>query len=219
MKSRLLLFLFIFSFATLHAQISPPFWNDIVAFKKKDSIQQPPSNAILLVGSSSFTRWQDVNNYFPGFTLINRGFGGSTLEDVIRYTYDIVLPYNPKQVIIYCGENDLASSDSISVVEVVNRFKTLFGMIRLNLPKTNIAFVSIKPSPSRASIQGKVIAANKSIKSFIAAQSNASFINVYDLMLDLNGQMREELYVADRLHMKPEGYSIWQKAIFPYLLK
>lgn len=219
MKSRLLLFLFIFSFATLHAQINPPFWNDIIAFKKKDSIQKPPSNAILFVGSSSFTRWQDVNNYFPGYTLINRGFGGSTLEDVIRYTYDIVLPYYPKQVIIYCGENDLASVDSISVVEVVNRFKTLFGMIRTNLPKTNIAFVSIKPSPSRASIQGKVIEANKLIKNFIAAQPNASFINVYDLMLDSKGHMREELYVADRLHMNSDGYVIWQKAMLPYLVK
>jgi lysophospholipase L1-like esterase len=219
MKRIFLLACIIVSFCSSNAQSTPAFWNDIIAFKKKDSIQKQPSNAILLVGSSSFTRWQDVNNYFPGYALINRGFGGSTLEDVIRYTYDIVLPYKPKQIIIYCGENDLASSDSILIVEVVNRFKTLFSMIRLNLPKTNIAFVSIKPSPSRASIQGKVIEANKLIKNFIAAQPNASFINVYDLMLDSKGHMREELYVADRLHMNSDGYAIWQKAMRPYLLK
>lgn len=219
MKRIFLLACIIVSFYSSNAQSTPPFWNDIIAFKKKDSIQKPPSNAILFVGSSSFARWQDVNNYFPGYTLINRGFGGSTLEDVIRYTHDIVLPYKPKQIIIYCGENDLASSDSISVVEVVNRFKTLFSMIRLNLPKTNIAFVSIKPSPSRASIQGKVIEANKLIKNFIAAQPNTSFINVYDLMLDPKGHMREELYVADRLHMNSDGYAIWQKAMLPYLVK
>jgi hypothetical protein len=216
-----LLFLvnFIISSGVLDAQTSPAFWQDIVAFKKKDSIQAPPSNAILFVGSSSFARWQDVNNYFPDFTIINRGFGGSILTDVIRYTYDIILPYKPKQVVIYCGENDLASADSISSVEAYNRFKTLFGMIRTNLPKTDIAFISIKPSPSRVAIQLKIKDANKLIQTFISAQKNASFIDIYDAMLDKKGQMREELYVSDRLHMKPAGYAIWEKAITPFLLK
>jgi hypothetical protein len=219
MKKRFLLLIFIFSFGILQAQTSPAFWQEIVSFKKKDSVQMPPANAILFVGSSSFTKWKDVSDYFPGYTIINRGFGGSSLPDVIRYTYDIVLPYQPKQVVIYCGENDLASSDSTSAQEVFNRFKTLFGMIRTNLPNANISFVSIKPSPSRATIQTKVKAANTFIKKYIASQKNAAFIDIYDAMLDTKGQMREELYVADRLHMKPAGYVIWQKAIAPYLLK
>lgn len=219
MKKRFFLLLFIFSFGILHAQNIPAFWQDIIAFKKKDSLQMPPANAILFVGSSSFTKWKDVSDYFPGYTIINRGFGGSSLPDVIRYAYDIILPYHPKQVVIYCGENDLASSDSIPATEAFNRFKTLFGMIRTNLPNANIAFVSIKPSPSRATIQGKVKAANAFIKKYMASQKNATFIDIYDGMLDAKGQMREELYVSDRLHMKPEGYVIWQKAIHPYLLK
>jgi lysophospholipase L1-like esterase len=219
MKIRFLLFFFLFSFGILQAQTSPAFWQEIVAFKKKDSAQMPPTNAILFVGSSSFARWQDVGNYFPEYTIINRGFGGSILTDVIRYTYDIILPYQPKQVVIYCGENDLASVDSISSVEAYNRLKTLFGMIRTNLPKTNIAFISMKPSPSRANVQYKMKEANKLIKTFISAQINASFIDIYDAMLDNKGQMREELYVSDRLHMKPAGYAIWKKAITPFLLK
>jgi len=219
MKKRFLLLIFIFSFGILQAQTSPAFWQEIVSFKKKDSVQMPPANAILFVGSSSFTKWKDVSDYFPGYTIINRGFGGSSLPDVIRYTYDIVLPYQPKQVVIYCGENDLASADSTSAQEVFNRFKTFFGMIRTNLPNANISFVSIKPSPSRATIQTKVKATNTFIKKYIASQKNAAFIDIYDAMLDTKGQMREELYVADRLHMKPAGYVIWQKAIAPYLLK
>ena len=219
MKKMLFIACLLASTPIIHAQTSPAFWQDIVAFKKKDSIQAPPSNAILFVGSSSFARWQDVNNYFPDFTIINRGFGGSILTDVIRYTYDIILPYQPKQVVIYCGENDLASADNISSVEAYNRFKTLFGMIRTNLPKTNIAFISMKPSPSRASLQEKMKVANQMIKTYISKQKNASFIDIYEAMLDKKGQMREELYVGDRLHMKPAGYAIWQKAILPYLIK
>lgn len=198
---------------------APPFYNDILAFKKQDAQQVPPANGILLVGSSSFTRWKDVQSYFPGYPIINRGFGGSTLPDVIRYAYDVILPYKPKQVLVYCGENDLASGDEVTADMVVLRFKTLFGIIRQNLPNANIGFVSIKPSPSRAHIQPKVKAANKEIQAWLKKQKNSEFIDVYDAMLDDKKQMREELYVEDRLHMKPEGYAIWKKIITPYLIK
>ncbi len=203
----------------LVAQSAPGFWSDIVSFKKDDSIKKPALYSILFIGSSSFTKWQDVNDYFPEYTIINRGFGGSTLVDVIRYAYDIILPYEPKQVLIYCGENDLASQENISPEEVLHRVKTLFNIIRTNLPDATIDYVSIKPSPVRASIQDRVKIANKEIRAFLKTQKNAGFIDIYDAMLDSNGNMREELYLSDRLHMKPEGYAIWKKAIAPYLIK
>ncbi|MBC7902885.1 MAG: G-D-S-L family lipolytic protein [Gemmatimonadaceae bacterium] len=201
------------------AQTAPAFWNDIVAFKKIDQAKPSKPASILFVGSSSFTRWTDIQQYFPGYPIINRGFGGSSLPDVIRYSYDVIFPYRPKQVVIYCGENDLASADSTSAIEVVKRFRTLFAMIRVNLPETRISFVSIKPSPSRDKIQGKVKVANREIKSFISKQKNADYIDIYGAMLDGSGNMREELYVGDRLHMKADGYRIWQKIIQPYLIK
>lgn len=204
---------------SLYAQRVPAFWQDILTFKKQDSLQPPPAHPVLFAGSSSFTKWTDVNAYFPGYPILNRGFGGSTLRDQIRYAYDIILPYQPRQVVIYCGENDLASADSISPAEVLLRVKTLFGIIRTNLPNTVIDFVSIKPSPVRGGIQDKVRAANKEIKTFFNKQKNAAFIDIYSAMLDAKGQMREELYVSDRLHMKPEGYEIWKRIIEPYLVK
>jgi lysophospholipase L1-like esterase len=197
----------------------PPFWSDIVAFKNKDAATRPPQHAILFVGSSSFTKWTDVQDYFPGYTIINRGFGGSTLVDVIRYAQDIILPYQPKQVVIYCGDNDLASSDSITATDVLRRFKTLYAIIRQNLPNTVIDFVSIKPSPSRARLMPKMAAANTQIQQFLKHQKHAGFINVYSAMLDSNGQPKAELFLEDQLHMKPVGYQIWQKIIRPYLMK
>lgn len=217
------IFVSLFVLCVLHSSISaqtaPPFWAEIKAFQYRDSINPVAPNGILFVGSSSFTKWKDVNDYFPGFNIINRGFGGSSLTDVIRYTYNIILPYQPKQVVIYCGENDLASSKEITATVVVNRVKTLFGMIRQNLPDAEIDFVSIKPSPVRMAIQPKVKEANAILKQFFNKQKHAEFIDVYDAMLDDKGNMREELYLSDRLHMKPEGYKIWQKIIQPYLLK
>ena len=129
----LIAFLFLFSFKNVKAQHTP-FWEDIQNFKKQDSIHFPPKNAILFVGSSSFTKWTDVQNYFPGYKIINRGFGGSSLPDVIRYADDIIFPYHPKQIVIYCGENDLAASDTATAQIVFNRFKELFALIRKKLP-------------------------------------------------------------------------------------
>ncbi|RYD91160.1 MAG: G-D-S-L family lipolytic protein [Sphingobacteriales bacterium] len=219
MKKAILALLLAGSVLMAGAQTAPPFWSDIRAFKKQDSLTPPPQQPILLIGSSSFTRWTDVQSYFPGYPLLNRGFGGSTLPDVSRYFYDMVLPYHPKQVLIYCGENDLASADSISTDELLRRVKTLFAMLRTNLPDAQISYVSIKPSPVRAGIQLRVRAANRAVRKFIRRQKNAAFIDIYDAMLDGKGAMREELYVGDRLHMKPEGYAIWQRIIMPYLLK
>ena len=212
------LFYTIFLSATI-AQVAPPFWKEIVAFKKIDSAQSPPVNPILFVGSSSFTKWTDLSDYFPGYAVVNRGFGGSTLLDLIRYAYDVILPYQPKQVLIYCGENDLAYSDSITAADVVKRFKTLFAIIRVNLPETIINYVSIKPSPARKNVRNKVIESNKQIKSFMKRQRWSGYIDVYTAMIDPAGNPRTELFLADSLHMKPEGYAIWGEIIKPFLVR
>ena len=220
MKKSILAFICLVVVGVVSAQTTgPAFWSDIVAFKKSDSAAPPPQHAILFVGSSSFTKWTDVADYFPGYTIINRGFGGSTLVDVIRYAYDVILPYQPRQVVIYCGENDLAASDSVTAADVVRRFKTLFAIIRQNLPNAVVDFVSMKPSPSRAHLMPKYQTANAQIKAFLQKQNHTGYINVYNAMLDASGHPRAELFLDDQLHMKPEGYKIWQKIIQPYLLK
>ena len=216
--SVLMLLLLPAALSSLQAQTTcPPFWKEIEKFKKEDSAKMPFQKAILLVGSSSFTRWKDVQDYFPGYAIINRGFGGSQLTDVIRYAYDVILPYAPKQVLIYCGENDIAAN--VKAQEVVLRFRTLFGIIRQNLPETSIYFVSMKPSPAREQFAHEVKTANAGIRSFLRKQKGTGYINVYHAMLNEKGLARPELFVEDKLHMNAEGYRIWQKNIQPYLAK
>jgi lysophospholipase L1-like esterase len=196
-----------------------PFYTEIHQFKKQDSISFPPKNAILLVGSSSFTKWRDVQAYFPDYTIINRGFGGSVLPDVIRYANDIIIPYHPKQVIVYCGDNDLASSDTISPEIVTRRFKQLFYMVRGKLPAATITFVSIKPSPSRQRLMAKMADANAMIFKFLKTQKNTSYIDVFHPMLLSTGRAIPGIFVSDSLHMNEKGYAIWKKAMEPKLKK
>jgi len=196
----------------------PLFWNDIQNFKKQDSVSFPPRNAILLIGSSSFTKWTDVQDYFPGYTIVNRGFGGSTLLDEIRYVNDIVFPYKPKQIIIYCGENDLASSDTVTAAMVFDRFKQLFQLIRYKT-EAPIAYISMKPSPSRRHLFPKMREGNQLIKDFLATQKNTAFIDVHQKMLDSTGEPMPEIFLDDSLHMNAKGYAIWKKEMEPYMQK
>jgi lysophospholipase L1-like esterase len=196
-----------------------PFADEIAAFKKKDSISFPPKHAILFIGSSSFRKWTDVQDYFPNYTIINRGFGGSTLPDVIRYEKEIIFPYQPKQIVIYCGENDVATSDTLTGLIVFERFKKLFADIRIKFPGIPIVFISLKPSPSRWGMRDRMMKANQLIKDYLKYEKNAVFVNVWDSMLGNNGEPMKEIFLEDNLHMNAKGYAIWKKFIEPHLLK
>ncbi len=203
----------------MFAQQPPPFFDEIQNFKIKDLDSMPPKNAILFVGSSSFTKWTDVQDYFPKYTIINRGFGGSTLEDVTYYADQIILPYHAKQIVIYCGENDLAYSDETTPEEVMERFQELFKIIRNNNPTVPVAFISLKPSPSRKHLWVKMKKANQLIKKYLVAKKKTAFINVWPLMFNKDGSIMKDIFVEDDLHMNAKGYHIWQRAILPYLVK
>lgn len=210
MRRIVIICLFVYVAAGTAAQ---PFREEIDAFRKADSIRIPPRKANLFVGSSSIRLWNTLEEDFEGHRVINRGFGGSSLPDVIRYAGQIILPYKPAQVIIYCGENDLAASDTISAETVSLRFRQLFSMIRARYRKVPIAFISIKPSPSRAHLLPKMKEANRLIREFLATEKRTKYIDVFSLMLTPEGTPREELFVDDRLHMNAAGYAIWTREI------
>jgi len=218
MKKLLLLLTCVIGLATAKAQQPYRFWNDIQNFKVQDSISFPAPNQILFIGSSSFRMWHNVNEYFPKHKIINRGFGGSQLLDLIQYRYEVIYPYQPKQIVIYCGENDFAATD-VAVDTVVKRFKTLFYLIRAKYPTVPLAYVSMKPSPSRKKYMENYNLTNIKIEAFLKKQRNTVYIDVYNKMLKPDGNPMEDIFLKDNLHMNEKGYKIWQKTITPYLKK
>jgi len=196
-----------------------PYKEDIAAFRKQDSLQAPAKGQILFIGSSSFTRRTDVQAYFPGYPILNRAFGGSTLLNQLLWINEVVFPYDPKQIVIYCGENDFAENDSLYPAQVAERFMQLFDQIRARYKNVPILYVSMKPSPSRAHLMAKFNVANVMIKYFLKKKRRARFIDVYHKMLGPDGAPLKNIFVEDNLHMNAAGYAIWQKAIAPYLLK
>ncbi len=205
-----------FRAATSFAQ---PFAQEIAQFRSEDAVYYSfkGQHPIVFAGSSSFRMWKNIEKDFAGYPILNRGFGGSTLPDVIRYADDVITKYNPRQVVIYCGENDLASSDTVTALEVFNRFKTLHGIIKGKFPATPVLFVSIKPSPSRIHLLQKVKDANKLISGFLGGDDK--YIDIFSSMMNKDGSIMKELFIEDQLHMNKQGYAIWERIIKPYLIK
>ncbi|WP_020595152.1 GDSL-type esterase/lipase family protein [Spirosoma panaciterrae] len=197
-------------FAQEHA-----FESEIRAFEQADKTTPAPRNSIVFTGSSSIRLWENLTSYFPNKPVLQRGFGGSQLSDVIYYADRVITPYNPKQVVVYAGENDVAAGKTGQ--EVYERLVTLFEHVRQKLPNTTFTFISLKPSPSRRKYFPEMDAANRLIKGYLEKQRNAQFVDIRPVMLLKNGQPVPELFRADSLHMLPAGYERWQKVLKPYL--
>ena len=208
------LFLILFPFCSI-AQ-DGPFENEIRAFEKTDRMSPPPKNPIVFTGSSSIRAWDNLPDYFPGKTVLQRGFGGSQLNEVLLYADRIITPYHPKQVVLYAGENDIAIG-KLTGQQTYERFVALFRHVRKKVPGVLFTFISIKPSPSRRQFFPENDIANRLIKQYLATQQNTQFVDIRPVMLTKAGQPVPELFKPDSLHMLPAGYQRWTKILRPYL--
>jgi lysophospholipase L1-like esterase len=198
---------------------SQPFINDIRKFRSMDSLQAPPDRPILFIGSSSFTNWKDLPDWFPKHTVLNRAFGGSSLTHLIQYADDVIFRYNPRQIVVYCGENDLATDAKVNGDSVYQRFRRLYRMIRAKDRKVPVVYVSMKPSPSRVALLDKMVRGNALIEKFMRKKRKDGYVNVYDRMFGPDGQVMADIFLADRLHMNRKGYEIWQPLIEAKLVR
>ena len=214
----LLILISIWYSAEVIAQAKPRFWEDVQTIKQYDKIYAPPKDPILFVGSSSFRVWDDLERTFADYGVLNRGVGGTVINDIAYYINDLIIPYHPRQIVLYVGENDLANENTTSD-SILFRTKRLLTLISENLPNVPVVYISLKPSPVREKYLDKLVLSNKLIRDYISTQNNMCFIDVYRLMVTPGGKPRPELFREDRLHMNSRGYEIWKKAIKPYLLK
>lgn len=187
----------------------------IAAFEEADRENPPPQGAILFIGSSSIRGWRSVADDFPEHTVINRGFGGSIIADSTAFADRIVLPYKPSTIILYAGENDLKAG--LTPEEVAEDFKTFVTRIHQELPETRIAFISMKPSPSRAALLEAMRKGNALINQYARDTERVDYIDVFHPMLNKEGQARDELFVKDKLHLNADGYTLWRQIVGPYL--
>jgi lysophospholipase L1-like esterase len=195
---------------------SPARWEkEIAAYEAKDHQSPPPKGAILFIGSSTIRLWKTLDQDFADKKLINRGFGGSQIAHATHFAERIIFPYEPKQIILRAGGNDLHGGKSVE--QVFADYKDFVAKVRTTLPETEIVYISMSPAPARWNERE----ANKQLNELIAdyAKNNPGlkYVETYDTTLGPDGKAREELFVADRLHFNAEGYKLLAERVRPVL--
>jgi len=181
------------------------------AFAADDRAHAPQAGGVVFVGSSSIRLWDKLETQFPDVPVIKRGFGGSRLADCAEHVAELVLPYRPRLVVLYAGDNDLAEGRTPQ--QVLHSLQAFVAQVRTALPDTRVAYVSIKPSPSRATLLPRVREANELARAWLATDPQLAYVDVFSAMLDPSGRPRPELFLPDALHLNATGYSVWHDAL------
>ena len=185
------------------------FDGDTAAFGKADRTNPPPLNAILFLGASSIRLWNTLAEDLSEYRVINRGFGGAQITDVIHYMDRVVLPYSPAVIVFYPGAD--------STETVLTDLKTFVTNVHSRLPKTHIAVMSLLPKPAHLAAADRVRDANRLIKEFADTEPGLSFIDTFSETVGPDGHPRPELFREDGLHTNERGYAIWTKLIRTHL--
>ena len=212
----------IFSFSLIGCQtlktaepLSPErFEDDILKFEELDRESFPPKNAILFVGSSSIRGW-DEKHSFPKLKTINRGFGGSQMEDCLYYMDRIVLPYQPKTIVLYEGDNDINKKKPPR--RVYEDYLEFVKRVHEQLPRTKIIFIAIKPSIKRWNLVDKMREANRLIREYTRRDERLVYLDIDTPMIGEDGKPKSDIFKEDGLHLSEKGYEIWAKVLKPHL--
>jgi len=137
---------------------------EIAAFEQGDRSNSPPKGGVLFIGSSTIRLWKTLAQDFPKHRVVNRGFGGSEIADSVRYFDPLVLPTQPRQIVLYAGGNDIDAGKTPE--EVFSAFRAFADKVRTALPRTQLAYISIAPNPARWAQVDRVMATNRLISDY-----------------------------------------------------
>jgi lysophospholipase L1-like esterase len=192
------------------------FATEIADMLARDSLQAPPVDGIALLGSSSFTRWDSMAVDLAPLPVYNRGFGGSGLRQAAYYAPQIVTPYRPRLVLVYCGENDICN-DATPAQQALTDFQALVQVLRRAQPGLPVVFLSMKPSPKRWAYWPKFQEANGLIRRYTEEERGLGYFDVGGALLDSAGLPLRHIWRSDSLHLNAEGYAIWSGLLQPML--
>lgn len=190
------------------------FEQEIETFANWDAKNSSPENAILFVGSSSIRFW-DTAEAFPTYPVINRGFGGSHISDVLHYYDRVIGRFDPSLIIFYCGENDIASG--LDQEKVFDDYQTLLSQINQSFPDVDFLYVSIKPSNSRLDFTDRFKAFNQRVKAHNQSSDWLHYIDLASVLTGGDDQPDDSFFVDDRLHLNEKGYQLWNEKMTEFL--
>ncbi|MBQ2706808.1 MAG: hypothetical protein IJF67_00985 [Clostridia bacterium] len=170
---------------------------------------------ILLYGSSFFTNWQnaadEVAEASAGkYTVVNHGFGGATVDELLYFYPRLVKPYDPSVIVTRVGPNDLYRG--FTPEEAWMMAWRLYEFLRADFPEARIVIFCCFEHPSAKGAKAeKYIAFDAHQKEYAEATENVDFVNISDFFYEdpaFVGSYEgfRDIFREDGLHLRPEIY-------------
>lgn len=217
--NRLFFFIMLLSPILLFCQSPERFQKEYDAFLEKDirilSEEGSLSTDCLFVGSSSIRFWTSLPEDYPDVKLLNRGFGGSHMSDLLAMRDSLISKYKPKKIFIYEGDNDIADGEHIA--EIRYETEQLLAYIFDKLPQADVYLLAAKPSILRWGFLEEYQELNREFLKLSLMNDQVHFIDIWTPMIDHEGEVLQDIFIGDNLHMNNKGYDIWRKVVAPYV--
>lgn len=183
---------------------------DFIDYDAENSLLENP---VLFVGSSTVNLWK-TGDCFPGHNVINRGFGGASIKDILYYYNDVIWKYNPSSIIIY---NDIDIENGVPVDSVLGDYIVLSDRIHHDFPESRIIIISIKSTPMDfllgIEVRNNKIMLNKKLKEYADEVSYIEYLDLETLLYNPEGALDLQYYSEDRMHLNENGYLLWSKEL------
>ena len=206
--------------ALLYSQQRPTrFEADIQRMLERDKTSPPPRAGILFIGSSIFRQWTHLSEQMAPLPVFNRAFGGSVTQDLLDRMDQVVLPYQPRIVVYYCGSNDVGAGESAeAILARTKQFRKILGR---KAPDTFVFYTAIQKAPDKRDRWNVVDAVNKEMERYSHTSPSLGYIDLNPVLFDARGNVREDLFLPDKLHFRPEStaYAEFAQVVKPYLTK
>jgi len=177
---------------------------------------------IVFLGDS-LTEFYQIEEFFHGYPVYNRGIASDTTDGVLERLDSNVIEIQPKKVFIQIGTNDYRARKNNDYI--FKNIKNIVTKLKENLPEVKVYIISLYPVNHKAKIYSRfftsprknknIIELNQMLKNY-CSDNNIPFINVYDELIDKDGNLDKQ-YTVEGLHISYEGYEVITKILKPYL--
>ena len=186
---------------------------EIEKFTTLSKTEKYADDAVVFAGSSSIRLWKTLADDMKPYNVIQRGYGGAKLSDYGVYAENIFDNIPGRALVLFIANDISGSENDKSTDEVKNLFLYIVKTFRKNHPGAPVFWIAITPTTSRWKAWPEIKKANEQIRETCEKGKNMYYISTDKVFLNEQGLPRDELFVADKLHLNEEGYKIWTEII------
>jgi lysophospholipase L1-like esterase len=179
----------------------------------------PEHGGIVFTGSSIFQYWTHLRDQMAPLPVLNRAIAGTVTEDMLNRIGQLVLPYQPRIVVYYCGSNDISVGEDAA--PIVERTKRFIQILHEKSPNTFFFYTAIQKAPEKRARWQVVEAVNREMERYSREAANVGYIDLNPVLFDRANNVRENLFLLDGLHFRPEStaYLEFSQIVKPLLIK